>query len=174
MCRYWREIIRIRARQGLALRGSIEEGSNFIQQLMPEGEVDIQIEKWLKKKSGKYTRPETQNECLQFMSLTILQEISKNIHNSVYYTIIARFKSRGWINLQRCTKIQTSEPKYKGHFVSVHGKHITRCSLQDSFEFHGNPILPGEVKSILDFHWNHHNISHLFYRYREIQTSISL
>ena len=76
------------ARQGLALRGSIEEDSNFIQLLKLEGEVDSWIEKWLKKKSEKYTHPEIQNECLQLMSLTILREISKNIQNSVYYTIM--------------------------------------------------------------------------------------
>ena len=64
------------ARQGLALRGSIAEESNFIQLLKLEGEVDSQIEKWLKKKSGKHTHPEIQNECLQLMSLTILREIS--------------------------------------------------------------------------------------------------
>ena len=81
--------IRFLARQGLALRGSIEEESNFIQLLKLEGEVDSQIEKWLKKKSGKYTHPEIKNECLQLMSLTILREISKNIQNSVYYTIMA-------------------------------------------------------------------------------------
>ena len=64
--------IRFLARQGLALRGSIEEESNFVQLLKLEGEVDSQIEKWLKKKSGKYTHPEIKKECLQFMSLTIL------------------------------------------------------------------------------------------------------
>ena len=64
--------IRFLVRQGLALCGSIEEESNFIQLLKLEGEVDSQIEKWLKKKSGKYTHPEIQNECLQLMSLTIL------------------------------------------------------------------------------------------------------
>ena len=62
---------------------------NFIQLLKLEGEVDSQIEKWLKKKSVKYTHPEIQNPCLQLMSLTILREISKNIQNSVYYTIMA-------------------------------------------------------------------------------------
>ena len=62
---------------------------NFIQLLKLEGEVDSQIEKWLEKKSGKYTHPEIQNQCLQLMSLTILREISKNIQNSVYYTIMA-------------------------------------------------------------------------------------
>ena len=77
------------AQQGLALRRSIEEESNFIQLLKLEGEVDSQIEKWLKKESGKYTHPEIQNECLQLMSLTILREISKNIQNSVYYAIMA-------------------------------------------------------------------------------------
>ena len=77
------------ARQGLALRGNIEEESNFIQLLKLEGEMDSRIEKWLKKKSGKYTHPEIQNECLQLMSLTILREISENIQNSVYYTIRA-------------------------------------------------------------------------------------
>ena len=51
--------------------------------------MDSRIEKWPKKKSGNYTHPEIQNECLQLMSLTILREISKNIQNSVYYTIMA-------------------------------------------------------------------------------------
>ena len=64
--------VRFLARQGLALHGSIEEESNFIQLLKLEGEVDSHIEKWLKKKSGKYIHPEIQNECLQLMSLTIL------------------------------------------------------------------------------------------------------
>ena len=81
--------IRFLSRQGLALRGSIDEESNFIQLLKLEGEVNSQIEKGMKKKSGKYTHPEVQNECLQLMSLTILGEISKNIQNSVYYTIMA-------------------------------------------------------------------------------------
>ena len=56
--------IRFLARQKLALRGSIEEENNFIQLLKLEGEVGSQIEKWLKKQSGKYTPPEIQNECL--------------------------------------------------------------------------------------------------------------
>ena len=47
------------------------------------------MEKWLIKKSGKYTHPEIQIECIQLMPLTILREISKNIQNSVYYTIMA-------------------------------------------------------------------------------------
>ena len=64
--------IRFLARHRLALRGSIE------------GEVDSQIEKWLKKKSGKYTHPEIQNECLHLTPVTILREISKNIQNCVY------------------------------------------------------------------------------------------
>ena len=81
--------IRFLAPQGLALRGSIKEESNFTQLLKLEGEVDSQIEKWLKKKSGKYTHPEIQNQCLQLMSLTILREISKNIQNSVYYRTMA-------------------------------------------------------------------------------------
>ena len=43
----------------------------------------------VEKKFGKYTHPEIQNECFQRMSLTILREISNNIQNSVYYTIMA-------------------------------------------------------------------------------------
>ena len=88
--------IRFLVRQGLALRGSIKEESNFIQLLKLEGEVDSKIEKWLKKNSGKYTHPEIQNECPQLMSLTILREISKNFQNSVYYTIIADEVTDSW------------------------------------------------------------------------------
>ena len=79
--------IRFPVRQGLALRGSIEVESNFVQLLKLEGGQSVR--KIPEKKSGKYTHPEIQNQCLQVMSLTILREISNNIQNSVYYSIIA-------------------------------------------------------------------------------------
>ena len=41
------------------------------------------------KKRGKYTHPDSQNEFLKIMSLSILKEIASNIQNGIYYTIMA-------------------------------------------------------------------------------------
>ena len=41
------------------------------------------------KKRGKYTHPDSQNEFLKIMSLSILREIASNIQNGIYYTIMA-------------------------------------------------------------------------------------
>ena len=44
---------------------------------------------WLKHKNEKYTCAEVQNEMLQIMALSILRDISQNIKNYVYYSIMA-------------------------------------------------------------------------------------
>ena len=56
---------------------------------MLRGEDDSRMLDWLKRKNEKYTCAEVQNEKLQIMALSILRDISQNIKNSVYYSIMA-------------------------------------------------------------------------------------
>lgn len=64
--------IRFLARQGLALRGDKDESdSNFIQLYHLRGEDDTRMEKWLQKKTNKYTSADVQNEVLQLMALRV-------------------------------------------------------------------------------------------------------
>ena len=74
------ENVRFLSRQGIPLRGNSKE-DNFDQ--MPR------LAEWLQKKRGKYTHPDSQNEFLKIMSLSILREIASNIQNGIYYTIMA-------------------------------------------------------------------------------------
>ena len=76
------------SRQGLPLRGNNKEG-NFDQMLMHASRYDPRLAEWLQKKREKYTYPDSQNEFLKIMSLSILREIASNIQNGIYYTIVA-------------------------------------------------------------------------------------
>ena len=77
-------------RQGIAIRGDGDEtNGNYTQLLMLRGEDDSRMLEWLKRKNGKYTCTEVQNEILQIMALSILRDISQNIRNPVYYSIMA-------------------------------------------------------------------------------------
>jgi len=81
--------IRYLARQGLALHGDRdEEDGNFNQLVKVKAEADPGILDWLKKKSNKYTSPEIQNELVSVMSLQILRNLTVNIQQSLFYTIM--------------------------------------------------------------------------------------
>ena len=74
------ENVRFLSRQGIPLRGNSKE-DNFDQ--MPR------LAEWLQKKRGKYTHPDSHNEFLKIISLSILRKIASNIQNGIYYTIMA-------------------------------------------------------------------------------------
>lgn len=61
--------IRYLARQGLALRGNGDETDNFLQLLQLKAEEDPAVLEWLKRKTGKYTSPEVQNDLLKVMAM---------------------------------------------------------------------------------------------------------
>ena len=82
------ENVRFLSRQGLPLQGNNKEG-NFDQMLMHALRYDPLLSEWLQKKRGKYTHPDSQNEFLKIMSLSILRKIASNIQNGIYYTIMA-------------------------------------------------------------------------------------
>ena len=82
--------LRCLGRQGLPIRGDGDETDrNYTRLLTLRGEDDSRMLEWLKRKNEKYTCFEVQNEMLQIMALSILGDISQNIRNSVYCSIIA-------------------------------------------------------------------------------------
>ncbi|XP_078371338.1 zinc finger MYM-type protein 1-like [Oculina patagonica] len=87
--------IRYLARQALPLRGNwnletgSEENSNFYQLLKLRAEENSEILDWLRRKDDKYTSPVIQNEILEAIALCMLREISENIQNATFFTIMA-------------------------------------------------------------------------------------
>ena len=80
--------MRFLCRQGLPMLGYSNNG-NFIQLLLSEARYGSRIYKWLEKKTDKFIHSTIQNECLKLMSVFILRNISKNVKQSKFYTIMA-------------------------------------------------------------------------------------
>ena len=66
-----------------------EENSNFHQLLNLRAQENPEIIEWLRKRDEKYTSPEIQNELLQAMALGMMRQISENIQNAAFFTIMA-------------------------------------------------------------------------------------
>jgi len=87
--------IRYLARQALPLRGdwvpqtTSEENPNFHQLLKLRSQESPLILEWLQKQDNEFTSPEIQNEMLEEMALGILRQISMNIQNATFFTIMA-------------------------------------------------------------------------------------
>ena len=62
--------------------------SNFFQLLLLRGIDDVTICGLLAKKQDKYTSPQIQNELLQIMALSIIQDIASSIRDAKYFTIM--------------------------------------------------------------------------------------
>uniref|UniRef100_A0A3Q3EIY1 DUF4371 domain-containing protein n=2 Tax=Kryptolebias marmoratus TaxID=37003 RepID=A0A3Q3EIY1_KRYMA len=71
--------IKYLARQGLALRGHVEEKSNLSQHLKEKAEDDPVLQKWLDTHKQDYTSPLIQNEILGIMSNEIIRRIAETI-----------------------------------------------------------------------------------------------
>ena len=81
--------IKFLARQGLPLRGhGSEVDSNFIQLLKLRAEDDPRIDRWLVKRTDKYTSADIQNEILKLMSLNVLRNIISALHSAQFVSII--------------------------------------------------------------------------------------
>lgn len=66
-----------------------EENSNFHQLLKLRGQENPEIIEWLQKRDEKYRSPEIQNEMLEAMALGMMRQISANIQNATFFTIMA-------------------------------------------------------------------------------------
>ena len=81
--------LRYLARQGLPLRGDVDETkSNLYQLLYLSGEDYPPIHQFLQRQQLKYTAHEVQNELLSIMAQQILRDIAVRIQSAVYYTIM--------------------------------------------------------------------------------------
>ena len=87
--------IRYLARQALPLRRDwntetmSEENSSFHQLLKLRGQENPEIIEWLRKRDGKYPSPAIQNEMLKTRALGMMRQISANIQNATFFTIMA-------------------------------------------------------------------------------------
>ena len=66
-----------------------EENSNFHKLLKLRAQENPEIIEWLRKKDDKYTPPVIQNEMLEAMALGMMRQISANIQNATFFTIMA-------------------------------------------------------------------------------------
>ena len=81
------EKLRFLSRQGLPMLGD-SNNRNFVHFLLSEASYDSRIYKWLEKKTIKFTHSTIQNDRLKLMSVSILRNISKNVKQSKFYTIM--------------------------------------------------------------------------------------
>ena len=82
--------IRFLSRQGLALRGNKDEcDGNFSQLLHHKAEEDTNLANWLKRKENVYCSPDIQNEMIKLMGLQILRDITINLQQSPFLSIMA-------------------------------------------------------------------------------------
>ncbi len=81
--------VRFLARQALPLQGSGDESnSNYMQLLKLRGEDDSWVFQWIKKKTGKCTSGDMQNEMIKVMALQVLQEVASSIHSASFVTLM--------------------------------------------------------------------------------------
>ena len=93
--------LRFLARQGLPLRGDGSDVESNFSQLPLLQCVDItDLSVWLRKKTGKYTSHDIQNEMLKIMAVKIMRQISQRIRDGGGYTVLA----------DKCTKIRSNSP----------------------------------------------------------------
>ena len=82
--------IRFLSRQGLALRGNKDEcDGNFSQLLLHKAEENTNLANWLKRKENVYCSPDIQNEMKELMGLQILRDITINLQQSPFLSIMA-------------------------------------------------------------------------------------
>ena len=81
--------VKFLARQGIALQGHNDEESNFIQLRKLCANDSKEMSRWLDKRGDKYLSPDIQNEVIQLMSSSILQEITANLQAAKYFAIMA-------------------------------------------------------------------------------------
>ena len=77
------------ARQCLPLRGHGSEiDSNFIQLLKLQAQDDPRIDRWLVKRTDKYTSADIQNEILKVMSLNVLRTVVSALDSAQFVSIM--------------------------------------------------------------------------------------
>ena len=75
-------------RHGLAFRGNTEE-RNFDQLMQLSAKFDPRVSKWLKRRRNMYVYGDYLNEIIRIVVFILLHDITKNINEGHYYSIMA-------------------------------------------------------------------------------------
>ena len=108
------------ARQGLAIRGHIENEGNFLQLLQLRCEDSQELRTWLERRNS-WLSHDVQNELLEIMGHMVLTSILADIKQNKYYTII----------LDEATDVSFKEQ------VSICIRHVSANTLEVCEDFTG-------------------------------------
>lgn len=88
-CMFLKQIatLRVILRQGLAIRGHIEEESNLFQLLTLRCDDDPNLRSWINQK--KYSSPEIINECIALLGQNVVKQIVRKVKDVKYFSILA-------------------------------------------------------------------------------------
>ncbi|CAF4616577.1 unnamed protein product, partial [Rotaria sp. Silwood2] len=129
------ECVKYLSRQGLAIRGHVENEGNLIQ-LLKLREADVHgLDSWVE--DGNYLSHDIINEICQIISLTIIHEIIKEISERKFYSIICDATSDESDIEQLCFTIRSVDKDFIVHedvlglyaITSETAEHITRVIL---------------------------------------------
>ena len=81
--------VKFLARQGIALHGHNDAGSNFMQLFKLRALDNPELRAWLERNGYKYLSPAIQNEMLQLMSASVLRSIAKDLQSAEMFAIMA-------------------------------------------------------------------------------------
>ena len=102
------------ARQGLAFRGKEDQG-NFDQLVKLSSKIDPRITSWIGKKRNKYLHSDSRNEILKLMVFTMLRDITKNINDNVFFSIMADEATDSSNNEQLVVCIRWVDNNFEAH-----------------------------------------------------------
>jgi hypothetical protein len=75
-------------RQGLGLRGHIEQESNLLQLLKVRSEDNAQLKSWLQRSSYKWVSPAIQNEIIELMARQVLRLLQTDVQKNEFYSVM--------------------------------------------------------------------------------------
>ena len=109
------------ARQGLPFCGNEDQG-NFDQLMKLSSKIDPRITSWVEKKRNKYLHSDSQNEILKLTSFTMLRDITKNINDNVFFSIMADEATDSSKNEQLVVFIRWVDNNFEAHedFIGIH------------------------------------------------------
>ncbi|CAF3101494.1 unnamed protein product, partial [Rotaria sp. Silwood2] len=160
------ERVKYLSRQGLAIRGHVENEGNVIQ-LLKLREADVHgLDSWVE--DGNYLSHDIINEICQIISLTIIHEIIKEISERKFYSLICDATSDESDIEQLCFTIRSVDKDFIVHedvlglyaITSETAEHITgvildiliRCTLNLKYcrgqAYDGAPATAGHISGV--------------------------
>lgn len=75
-------------RQGLAIRGHVEDEGNFHRLLKLRCEDSAELKAWLTRSSYTWTSPAIQNDIIKYMALAVLRQLGQKLRNDKFYSVM--------------------------------------------------------------------------------------